>query len=102
MIDIDKQTIDVIFNQFWLEKYRNKDILVSDFGLKDLELLLWIRIKYLIDFDRDKLMTTLYRIDINEDAIKKIFKYSKTELIPNKIAKLIISRVAEKMENYRI
>ncbi len=102
MIDIDKQTIDVIFNQFWLEKYRNKDISVSDFGLKDLELLLWIRIKYLIDFDRDKLMTTLYRIDINEDAIKKIFKFSKNELIPNKIAKLIISRVAEKMENYRI
>jgi hypothetical protein len=47
-------------------------------------------------------MTTLYRIDINEDAIKKIFKFSKNELIPNKIAKLIISRVAEKMENYRI
>ena len=102
MIDIDKYTMEVIINQFWLKKHQNKDVEVFDFGLKDLEMLLSVKIKYLIDYDWDKLMTSLYRIDIDESAVKTIFKHSKTELIPNKIAKLIISRTAEKMRNYKI
>lgn len=105
-MDIDKHTLDIIINQFWLKKPQNKDqnkdIEVFDFGLKELEMLLSVRIKYLIDYDRNKLIATLYRIDIDEESVKNIFKHSKTDLIPNRIAKLIISRTAEKMKNYKI
>jgi signal transduction histidine kinase len=101
-MDIDKHTIEVIVNQFGLKKVQDQNIEAFDFGLKDLEMLLSARIKYLIDYDRNKLMTTLYRIDINEDAVKNIFKHSKAELIPVRIAKLIISRAAEKIKNYKI
>lgn len=100
IMDVEKHVVDVIVGQFWLDKYKSKEIEVSDFGVKELELLLSMRIKYLIDYDWNKLMTTLYRIDIDEDSVKRIFKHSTTEAIPVRIAKLIISRVAEKLKNY--
>ncbi len=95
---LDQNIINIIINQFALQKYQTKDIDVSDFGLRDLELLLAQRIKYLIDYDRDKLMHSLYRIDIDEDRVKMIFKNSQSDMIPLRIARLIIDRTIKKIQ----
>lgn len=97
---MDQNLVKVIISQFRLQKYQNRDIDISDYGLKDLEDLLAKRIKYLMDYDWDWLMTSLYRIDIDEESVKRIFKYSKSDLIPGRIAHLIIARTIEKLKNY--
>jgi len=99
-MELDGKLIKIIINQFDLEKYQNKNTDIANFNLKDLELLLANRVKYLIDYDRDKLMNALYRIDINEDYVKMIFKSSKSEMIAIRIARLIIDRTIEKLKNY--
>jgi hypothetical protein len=100
LMDLDQRLIVAIVNQFGLSKYQAKDIEVFDFGLKDLELLLATRIKYLMDYDRDALMHSLYRIDIDENSVKMIFRHSKSDLIPQKIAHLIIERTRQKLINH--
>lgn len=101
-MDLDKQLLNVIINQFSIKLPENNGIDNFDFWLKDIELALSLRIKYLIDYDRDKLMHSLYRIDIDENSVKMIFKHSKSELVPTRIARLIIERTAEKLRNYKI
>lgn len=97
---LDQNLVKVIINQFGLTKYQSKDIEVYDYGLKELEDLLAKRIKYLMDYDREWLMISLYRIDIDEESVKRIFKYSKSDLIAGRIAHLIIVRTVDKLKNY--
>jgi len=99
-MDVNKNLIVFLVNQFGLKISDVHGVENFDFGLRELELQLSFRIKHLIDYDRDKLMHSLYRIDVNEEEVKKIFKSSSSELIPIKIARLIIKRTAEKMKNY--
>lgn len=101
-MEVDRSLIVFLVNQFGIKMPNTQGIENFDFGLRELELQLSLRIKYLIDYDRDKLMHSLYRIDVNEEGVKKIFKHSSSETIPLKIARLIIKRTAEKMRNYKI
>lgn len=98
---MERALINVLVVHFGLKNYNNSGMSISDFGLKDIETALSARIKYLIDYDRERLMVSLYRIDVDEVTITNIFKHAKSDLIPIKIARLIISRVLQKIEGHK-
>ncbi|MGH2575687.1 MAG: hypothetical protein ACRDFC_08330 [Ignavibacteria bacterium] len=60
------------------------------------------KIKTFLDNNIEKLLTILYRIDIQEDTIKKIFsEYNKNE-IPLVIADIIIERQLDKIKTRQL
>jgi hypothetical protein len=58
------------------------------------------KITVLIDTDYEKLLNILYRIDINENKLNKLFGSKNREYIPEKLADLIIERQLQKI-NFR-
>lgn len=70
--------------------------------LKAIKKLLSLKIKYYIDNDVEKLLHTLYRIDIPESQIEKIFSGSKKEDIPSALSDLIINRQLSKTKTREI
>ena len=55
-------------------------------------------ISYLLDHDLSKLLQALYRIDVNEQAVKQILATEETSEMSMQIAQLILKRELEKVE----
>jgi|GEM_PF-271594 len=55
------------------------------------------RLAYLIDHNFDLLVNTLYRIDVSEEKLSKLFSGDNREHIPSKLADLIIERQIQKI-----
>lgn len=55
------------------------------------------RLAYLIDHNFELLVNTLYRIDVNEEKLSKLFSGDNREHIPSKLADLIIERQIQKI-----
>lgn len=73
----------------------------DDFAdLSELKIYLSSKINEMMDKNYDKLITTLYRIDIDENKLKKLFASDNHEFIPGKLADLIIDRQLQKI-NWR-
>jgi hypothetical protein len=68
-------------------------------GLEDLQKNLSMAICELLLHDYQKLLTLLYRIDVNEKKFQEAFKAGSSELISDKIAILVIEREIEKVES---
>ena len=86
-----------------------KALIVKDLGLeKDLTIngkthetileALSKNISYLLDHDLSKLLQALYRIDVNEQAVKQILATEETSEMSMQIAQLILKRELEKVE----
>lgn len=58
------------------------------------------KMKDMLDNNYNLLINTLYRIDISERKLSELFSSKNRELIPEKLADLIIERQIEKI-NYR-
>ncbi len=61
---------------------------------------LTIKMKDLLDNNYNLLINTLYRIDISEKKLSELFSSDNKELIPGKLADLIIERQIQKI-NFR-
>lgn len=55
------------------------------------------RLSYLIDNNFELLVNTLYRIDVSEEKLSKLFSGDNREHIPSKLADLIIERQIQKI-----
>ena len=53
----------------------------------------------LLNTDLNKLLTALYRIDVNEQSVKKILATEKPDKISSEIALLILNRELQKIES---
>ncbi len=66
-------------------------------SLIELKIYLMKKISVLLDTDYDKLINTLYLIDLNEEKLHKIFSQRDSNIISDKLADLIIDRQLEKI-----
>ncbi len=66
-------------------------------SLMEFKIYLTNKIAYLMDKKYDLLMTTLYRIDIDETKIEKLFAGGNRDFIPERLAELIIERQLQKI-----
>ncbi len=57
------------------------------------------RILRLVQHDWDKLMSSLYRIDVNEDLVQRAFKEYGVARAPEHIAAMIIKRLMKKAQS---
>jgi hypothetical protein len=55
------------------------------------------RLAYLIDNNFELLVNTLYRIDVSEEKLSKLFSGDNRDHIPSKLADLIIERQIQKI-----
>ena len=58
-------------------------------------------VNHLINHDFEKLVSLLYRIDVNENKIRQLLKQKEGENAPGLIADLIIERQLQKIESRR-
>jgi hypothetical protein len=56
------------------------------------------KLSYLLDNKYDKLVNVLYRIDVNEEKLAKLFADTNREFIPAALADLIIERQIQKIK----
>jgi hypothetical protein len=66
-------------------------------SLIELKVYLMKKLSVLLDTDYDKLINTLYLIDLNEEKLHKIFSLRDNNIISAKLADLIIDRQMEKI-----
>lgn len=92
-------------NETALDVYHQFEIEQDIEGLKQeddpfavLRSILAQKIRYLIDRDIDKLKQALYRIDVNEQQVKKVLAESPLDEAVDEIAGMIISRQLEKVK----
>ncbi len=100
--NLDKEEI------FTIQKFVAKDfakidnlslILNTDYTkLEEFRKYLSGKMKDLLDNNYNLLINTLYRIDINEKKLSELFFSKNKELIPEKLADLIIERQIQKIE----
>lgn len=55
------------------------------------------KISLMMDKNFDLLLSSLYRIDINEEKVTNLFSGSNREFIPEKLAELVIERQIQKL-----
>jgi transposase len=92
------QTFNAIEEQFDLHpRERIKDLDESDL-LAKLHQYLAERILEIMNRNFEELMQTLYRIDVSEVGVKRIFKDTDEHAIAGKLATLIIDRQRQKAE----
>ena len=65
--------------------------------LEEFKIYLTQKVQSLLDNNYDILLNTLYRIDVPEDKLIKLFRDKKRENISGKIADLIIERSLQKV-----
>jgi uncharacterized protein YwgA len=75
--------------------------LPPDISLKELKEKLAIHINHLINHGFEKLVSLLYRIDVNESKIRQLLKQKEDENAAGLIADLIIERQLQKIESRR-
>lgn len=90
-----------------IQKFVSKDFIKSDFNslipsndfeqLEEFRKYLTQKMKDLLDNNYNLLINTLYRIDISEKKLAKLFSSKNKEYIPEKLADLIIERQIEKI-----
>mgnify|MGYP001325754932 CR=1 FL=1 len=95
---------------FSLQKSVSKDFLKSDYSslipnndferMEEFRKYLIKKMKDMLDKNYNLLINTLYRIDISEKKLSELFSSKNKELIPEKLADLIIERQIEKI-NFR-
>lgn len=68
-------------------------------SLEELKEKLSIQINYLINHDFEKLVSILYRIDVNESKMRKLLEYNKGENAAGLIADLVIERQLQKAQS---
>jgi hypothetical protein len=56
------------------------------------------RIKHLLDTDMERLLHTLYRIDVPESKVREVLAHENPDNIDTAITELIIQRIREKIE----
>ena len=88
------------------------DIIQQHFGLEqsrstEEELRAWLikRIAYMLDHETDLLMSTLYRLDVEESKILRVLELSDQSSIPAGLADLVLERQRlrqETKQNYRV
>lgn len=88
------------------------NLIIKDFNLNEAELpqaqnneeihqALKRVINHLLDKDLERLLTALYRIDVEEQKFKQILSDSKPDSIASELANLIIERQIKKIETRR-
>jgi hypothetical protein len=80
----------------------NKELAIElpeKIALNDLEENLSLHINHLIEKDFEKLVSLLYRIDVNENKLKNVLHIYADENAGKIIAKLIIERIREKTDS---
>jgi hypothetical protein len=95
---------------FSLQKSVSKDFVKNDYSslipnndferLEEFRKYLTEKMKDMLDKNYNLLINTLYRIDISEKKVSELFSSKNKELIPEKLADLIIERQIEKI-NFR-
>ena len=95
---------------FLLQKSVSKDFVRNDYSslipnndferLEEFRKYLTEKIRDMLDKNYNLLINTLYRIDISEKKVSELFSSKNKELIPEKLADLIIERQIEKI-NFR-
>ena len=95
---------------FSLQKSVSKDFVKNDYSslipnndferLEEFRKYLTEKMKDMLDKNYNLLINTLYRIDISEKKLSELFSSKNKELIPEKLADLIIERQIEKI-NFR-
>jgi len=92
---------------FSLQKSVSKDFIKNDYSslipnndferLEEFRKYLTEKMKDMLDKNYNSLINTLYRIDISEKKVSELFSSKNKELIPEKLADLIIERQIEKI-----
>ena len=75
--------------------------LPDNIPLEELKQKLSLHINHLINHDFEKLVSLLYRIDVNENKIRQLLKQEEGENAAGLIADLIIERQLQKIESRR-
>jgi hypothetical protein len=70
-------------------------------SLEDVRRMLTERIITLLDRSPERLMSILYRIDVNEHQVNEIFSHALPPDVPELLANLIIERQLQKVESRR-
>jgi hypothetical protein len=93
-----------------IQKFVSKDFVKNDYSslipnndferLEEFRKYLTEKMRDLLDKNYNLLINTLYRIDISEKKLSELFSSRNKELIPEKLADLIIERQIEKI-NFR-
>lgn len=93
-----------------IQKFVSKDFIKNDYSslipnndferLEEFRKYLTEKMRNLLDKNYNLLINTLYRIDISEKKLAELFSSRNKDLIPEKLADLIIERQIEKI-NFR-
>jgi len=93
-----------------IQKFVSKDFVKNDYSslipnndferLEEFRKYLTEKMRDLFDKNYNLLINTLYRIDISEKKLSELFSSRNKEIIPEKLADLIIERQIEKI-NFR-
>ena len=93
-----------------IQRFVSKDFVKNDYSslipnndferLEEFKKYLTEKMKDMLDKNYNLLINTLYRIDISEKKLTELFSSRNKELIPEKLADLIIERQIEKI-NFR-
>ncbi|HMU44941.1 MAG TPA: hypothetical protein PKC72_01175 [Chitinophagaceae bacterium] len=92
MKNFDADIIPYINNSFEIS-------LPEKASLEELKEKLSTQINYLINHDFEKLVSILYRIDVNESKMRKLLESNKGENAAGLIADLVIERQLQKAES---
>jgi hypothetical protein len=77
------------------------DQLVPDANSHNIKARLTQIINYLLDHDMERLLSILYRIDVEEKRVKNILGLQDVSRIASSLAELVIERMNEKIETRR-
>ena len=93
-----REVSQLISNEFSLQGL-NSVMRIDDLNnLKELRSYLSGKIIEMMDRNYDLFFKALYRIDIAEDKLQRLFAVGNKEFIPNALADLIIERQLQKIE----
>jgi len=87
-----------LINKYWPETVKPVPA-----GKKDQDLFdaVRLRLKFLLDNDMERLLHTLYRVDVAERRVREVLATSPPDQIDTALTELVLERVEEKMETRR-
>ncbi|MFY0655082.1 MAG: hypothetical protein JXQ96_23850 [Cyclobacteriaceae bacterium] len=89
------KSIELISSHFSIPQ---EELALSNNNFQSLEDKLTTVVSYLLDKDMNRLLNSLYRIDLNEQVFKKILVEETPENISRRLAREIIKRELEKVK----
>jgi hypothetical protein len=95
MTDESKELTKEITSRFELEK-------AEKFSLEDLKKALFIRIRELLDKNVERLLSMLYRVDLNQKKLDEIFEHGSKDEIALKISEAVIERQLQKIKTRQL